>query len=193
MPTVVPTVAPTAEPTAAPTAEPTAEPTAAPTPEPTPAAFELRVNVAGNLYIDTLQHTWAADQPFNGEWGYTNGRTRIQSNNVANTDDDAMYLTYREDPEEYRFAVPNGTYLVVLSFAEFEVSKDGDRLMEIDLEGTRVADKFSIYKLAGKNSALDQSFQVAVDDGELVISFFKDGSKKKPVVSGIQVLQLSGQ
>ena len=106
---------------------------------------------------------------------------------VTGTNDDLRYQKRRESPGEYRFTVPNGTYGVTLKFAEFDVSKAGDRKMTIRLETTAVETTLDIYALVGKAAALDRTYQVTVTDGVLNIAFIKNGGKKNPIVSAVQV------
>jgi hypothetical protein len=109
---------------------------------------------------------------------------------VAGTDDDSLYQFFREDPEQYLFAVPNGTYQLVLHFAEFEVSKDQERVMRVLVETAQVEPALSIYAEVGKDTAFVRSYTVTVTDGQLNVVFVKEGGKKKPVVSAIQIVQV---
>lgn len=198
---VVPT--PTAEPTATPTHTPTLVPTATleptptltntplptPTATPAPTPYGRRVNCGGASYTDSQGQVWTADQAWDGFWGYMNGQAKSSTCAVNNTIDDPLYQFWRENPVEYRFAVPNGTYQVTLRFAEFEVNKSTDRMMRITIEEAVVEEWFSIYRLVGKYTALDRQYQVTVSDGILNIAFAKNGGKKNPVVSAIEVRQ----
>nr|MBC7244656.1 S8 family serine peptidase [Chloroflexota bacterium] len=192
-----PTPTPTPEPTNTPTPDPTPEPTATPTPTssptatplPTPMPYLQRVNCGGTSYTDTQGQVWATDQIWNGSWGYLGGTARSSTKAVNGTEDDPLYQHWRDNPGEYRFAVPNGTYQVVLRFAEFETSKPSDRIMRITIEGVTVESGFSICKLVGMYTALDKVYLVTVSDGELNIIFTKNGGKKNPVVSAIEVSQ----
>jgi len=194
---VVPTPTATPEPTPTATSTPTPIPTAtfAPTPTPTntpippPTPYLQRVNCGGTRYTDSQGQEWAADQAWDGSWGYMNGAAKSSTVAVNGTVDDPLYQCWRENPVEYRFAVPNDTYWVTLRFAEFEVSKSTDRVMRITIEGALVEERFSIYGLVGKYTALDREYQVTVSDGVLNIQFAKNGGKKNPVVSAIEVRQ----
>lgn len=192
-PTNTPEPTPTPTPVLTATLEPT--PTSTNTPLPTPTAtpvstpYVQRVNCGGTSYTDSQGRVWAADQAWNGVWGHTNGMAKSSTSAVNGTIDGPLYQYWRENPVEYRFAVPNGTYQVILRFAEFEVSKANDRMMRITIEGAVVEERFSIYGLVGKYTALDRQYQVTVSDGMLNIAFSKNGGKKDPVVSAIEVRQ----
>ncbi|MGC8786912.1 MAG: S8 family serine peptidase [Anaerolineae bacterium] len=186
---VNPTPTATPEPTSTSTPTPIPTATLEPTPTPTPTPYLQRVNCGGTSYTDSQGQVWAADQAWNGSWGYMNGTAKSSTNAVNGTIDDALYQSWRENPVEYRFAVPNGTYKVTLRFAEFEVSKANDRVMRITIEGVVVEGRLSIYSLVGRYTALDRQYQVTVSDGVLNIAFAKDGGKKNPVVSAIEVRQ----
>ncbi len=194
--TVPPTPTPTPTPTntpcpLCPTDTPTPTPTKTPTPTltPTPLPYSgQRVNSGGLAYTDTSGYTWSADQAWNNVWGYTGGTAKSTTTAVAGTNDDPLYQKWRESPGEYRFAVPNGNYQVTLKFAEFEVTKSTDRLMQITIEGVVVESSLSIYGLVGKAVALDKVYTTTVSDGILNIAFAAaSGSRKPPVVSAVRV------
>ncbi len=113
-PATATTTAPTAtaQPTAASTATATdtSEPTqAAPAIPggiqlPAPAASVLRVNSGGQSFVDSRGLTWWSDAGFSGGGGY------LISQQIANTDDDALYASERWGTFSYSFDVPNGSY-----------------------------------------------------------------------------------
>lgn len=172
-----------------PSPTPTSTPQPTPTPTATVPAYVQRANCGGSSYTDGAGAVWAADQAWNGSWGYTGGSAKSSTMAVAGTTDDALYQKWRDSPGEYRFAVPSGTYRVTLRFAEFEVTKSTDRVMRITIEAVVVEDELSIYGLVGRYTALDRVYQVTVGDGQLNIAFAKNGGKKNPVVSAIEVLR----
>jgi hypothetical protein len=156
------------------------------TPTPTPFAGQ-RANSGGPNYTDLGGGQWAADQSWNGVWGYTGGSAKSTNTAVAGTDDDLLYQRWRENPGEYRFAVPNGAYQVTLKFAEFEANKASDRVMRISGEGAVLESALSIYGQVGKAVALDKTYTVTVSDGSLDLAFVKNGGRKSPVVSAIRI------
>ena len=147
------------------------------------------VTAAPDIYATAQGVAWDPDQTYDGSWGYTGGRAKYSNKAVSGTTEDQLYQYFREDPIEYRYVVPNGTYEVTLRFAEFEVSKASDRQMRITIEGAIVESALSIYGLVGRYAALDKVYQVTVSDGQLNIQFAKAGGKKKPVVSAVAVAQ----
>ncbi len=157
------------------------------TPTPTPFAGQ-RANSGGQGYSDAAGAPWSADQSWDGVWGYTGGNAKSSNAAVAGTDEDLLYQRWRENPGEYRFAVPNGTYQVTLKFAEFEVSKASDRVMRVMIEGAQVESALSIYGQVGKAVALDKTYTTTVSDGILNLTFATaSGSRKPPVVSAIRI------
>ena len=147
-----------------------------------------RANSGGANYTDTVGNLWAADKAYAvGSWGYTGGSAKSTTTAVAGTNDDLLYQKRRESPGEYQFTVPNGIYGVTLKFAEFNVSKVNERKMTIRLEATTVETALDIYALVGRAAALDRTYQVTVSDGVLNIAFVKNGGKKNPIVSAVEV------
>ena len=74
----------------------------------------------------------------------------------------------------YRIEVPNGTYDLILSFAEiFEIIDGPDqRVFDVSVEGESVISDLDIFAKVGFKVALTESIaSVVVEDGELSIEF----------------------
>lgn len=180
------TPAPTAMQTATVTRTPTASNT--PTASPTVSQYLRRVNAAGTSFTDSLGQVWSPDQAYaSGGWGYVSGTAKSSTTAVNGTVDDALYQKYREAMTEYDFTVPNGSYDVILKFAEFGATATGKRVMKITIEGAVVAASLDVYALAGKATAYDKTYIVTVSDGLLNIAFAKVSGTLSPMVSAIQV------
>jgi len=180
----------TATPTPTATVTPTAQPpTGTPTPTTQPAAYTQRVNAGGATYTDGRGQVWAADKSYAaGSWGYTGGGGGKSSTTaVVGTSDDLLYQKYREGLSRYDFTVPNGVYQVTLKFAEFAASTNGDRKMQIVIEGAVVESALDVYATAGKAVALDRIYTTNVGDGLLTIAFAQNGGRYRPMVSAIEV------
>jgi len=155
---------------------------------PAPSGTVIRVNVAGGQYTDTASQVWAADTGFN------TGQSVTVPHTIAGTSDPALYQKARWDdgaaPElMYSFTVPNGNYTVKLHFVEnwngaFGV---GLRVFDVFLENALVLDNFDMFAQAGSFTAIVKTFQTAVSDGQLNISF-AHGSADDPQISGIEIL-----
>lgn len=176
-------------PTPTATPGPTVTPTPSPTATPTPAPYDQTVNCGSVSYTDADGLVWAADKPFaNGPWGFKGGNAKSATGEVQGTENDLLYLKYRENLDEYKFTVPNGNYEVTLKFAEFVASDGDDRVMRITIEGTIVEPALSIFTEApGKYRALDRVYTTSVTDGILNIAFAKVSAGKEPVVSAVRV------
>ncbi|MCX6927959.1 MAG: malectin domain-containing carbohydrate-binding protein, partial [Verrucomicrobia bacterium] len=107
------------------------------------------------------------------------GETTSFSAPVANTDSAPIYQTVRYDVRGYELAVPNGRYRVTLQFNEPFYNAAGKRVFGVTLQGRTVIDRLDIFARAGKNKALDFSFEdVEVTGGLLKIGFLKDVSSQ---------------
>ena len=85
----------------------------------------------------------------------------------------------RYDVRGYELALPNGRYRVTLQFNEPFYDAAGKRVFGVTLQGRTVVDRLDIFARAGKNKALDFSFDdVEVTDGSLKIGFLKDMSSQ---------------
>jgi hypothetical protein len=155
------------------------------------AAYTLRLRAGGTFnYPDTQQRTWVIDQPYQpGSWGYV-GTSGIYTSRslIAGTSDPVLYQTERWGMSAYRFDVPNGTYQVMLKFAEIYWSSPGQRVFDVRIEGTTVLSNFDIVAVAGKLRAIDRTFTVQVSDGRLDIDFAPRVNFAK--VNAIEVISL---
>ena len=151
----------------------------------------VRINAGGGSFIDSNGHLWASDSGFN------TGSALISSSPIAGTADDYLYRSLRWDdtsgPElEYSVALPNGSYLVRLHFAETSnnAAYVGARTFDVDIEGERRFDNVDVFAEAGgTNTALVKDTKVTVADGRLNISFRHQA--KNPIVSAIEIVGLT--
>jgi hypothetical protein len=105
---------------------------------------------------------------------------------IAGTEADALYQTCRYDLGGYRFAVPNGKYIVTLKFCEPHFSSAGKRIFDVELQGKKVLADFDIFAKVGQFAAYDQTFDnIEVTDGELKIDILNRVSMA--CISGIEM------
>ncbi|MGB8522602.1 MAG: malectin domain-containing carbohydrate-binding protein [Candidatus Acidiferrales bacterium] len=144
------------------------------------------VNSGGNAYTDTLGNSWAADNSFTG------GNTSSTTHAIANTPDPTLYQTERYGDFSYQWAVPNGSYIVRLKFAEIYWSEPKQRVFNVAINGTAVLSDFDIVAAAGApDTAIDEVFPVTVA-GNLITIQFTNGTADLPKVSAIEITAASG-
>lgn len=111
---------------------------------------------------------------------------------IANTEDDALYLTVRYSFNDFRYKIPvrNGAYTLKLHFAEcwFGHHMAGTRLFHVDVNGSRVLSNFDISAQAGgPNIALVTSFSnQQVTDGFVTVDFVN--VLNGPVVAAVELI-----
>jgi hypothetical protein len=158
------------------------------------ASFGLaaeNINVGGPEFTDGNGVTFTADQPYAaGSFGYVSsgGGTNSTSADIAGTTEDTVYQTLRGNTSfSYLFdGLAPGTYDVTLYFTETYWTSGGQRLFDVDMEGTQVLNNFDIFSAAGGQlTAYSQTFTVDVLDGQLNIDF--TASLRIAMVSGISV------
>ena len=136
-----------------------------PGPPPPPPPFPIRINTGGPAYTDAAGQAWSADQYFSGGGAYT------ASVSIAGTVDDVLYQSERWCTScSYSIPVPNGSYEVVLHFAEIFWSSANERVFDVSIEGTVVNDNLDIAATVGPLTALVQTFPVTVSDGTVDVS-----------------------
>lgn len=131
-------------------------------------------NAGGNSYTAADGTTFPADQNFSG------GTTAAEQDQIANTQDDTLYQTERYGNFSYDIPVDDGTYEVVLHFAEVYWSDsnvregsgpEGDRVFHVDIEGERVLEDYDIVADVGTETAVRKPFTTTVTDGQLNVVF----------------------
>jgi subtilisin family serine protease len=143
----------------------------------------IRVNAGGSAYTDSASIAWSADT------GSTGGATWAVSNPILNTVSPVLYQTCRYGSFTYQYAVPNGTYTVVLKFAEVSFNSAGGRRFNVSINNSPVLTDFDIFAAAGGEfTAIDKSFTVSVTNGQLAIQF-STGAANLPMVNGIDIEQ----
>lgn len=154
-----------------------------------------RIN-AGGAQVSNSMGTFAADQFFSPAPGLIYTTTTA----IAGTNDDAIYQSERYSPTDngsfnYAFPISNGTYSVVLHFAEIYWAAIGKRKFDVNIENNLVLNDYDIFKKAGAFTATTETFTVTVTDSVLNIHFsssLSTGGIDRPKVSAIEILPSSG-
>ena len=150
----------------------------------TTGAVAYRLNAGGPAVRNALG-AFAADAHFAGGSAFSTGAA------VAGTANGAMYQTERFGAFGYALPVSNGTYTVVLHFAELYWTRAGQRVFDVAAEGTKVLTRYDIAKKVGPLAATSETFAVAVADGVLNLDFSAlpaAGGVDQAKVSAIEVL-----
>lgn len=133
---------------------------------------------ARDYYLSTDGTVFQPDRPYaEGSFGYVGSERKSVVRTVASLlgdgkDDPELFSTESYDFEGYRFTVPNGTYEVTLYMRTgFERNaRPGWFLLNIDLQGKRVADRMDLFLEQGGvfEGSLVRTFgPVDVTDGVL--------------------------
>lgn len=153
---------------------------------PPPTFTPIRVNAGGGAYVDASGNAWSADA------GYTGGNPYSVSHAIANTTAQPLYQACRWGAFNYTFAVPNGSYNVVLKFAEVSRFAPGQREFNVAIDGIPVLTNFDIFAQAGgAYIALDKTFPVTVTTGQIVVQF-SNGAADAPMVNAIDIEAAGG-
>ena len=163
-----------------------------------PVADLARIN-AGGPDLATSLGDFSADAFVTGS-----SETSSKSFNVAGTDDDDLYLTYRYGANsnngpggDFGYAVPveNGAYVVKLHFLEpyfgapgGGTGGTGQRIFSVDVEGGQgVLTNFDLNAEVTPGTALVETFTgVTVSDGTLDVGF--TSSVNNAIISAIEVI-----
>ena len=167
---------------------PSSPPSSTSSSEPPIEAFEfepvvaLAINAGGAAFTGEHGITYAADAFFSAGNGYsTEGAIDL-------TDDDVLYQSERwnEGNLLYEIPMPNGTYDVVLKFAEIFHDVSGARVFDVLVEGAVVSSALDVVDQVGPLAAHDINYEgVEVSDSLLTIEL--TGTIDNPKISGIVV------
>ena len=162
-------------------------PTASPTATPDEVAL---INCGGGAFTDELGRQWSADGYSTGGSPYSDG-----SNNVVDTVDDLLYHSERYGEFSYEIPVEDGNYDVILHFAELFWTEQGQRLFNIEVEGSVDFPDVDIVDLGGGQRLTPVTLRapgVPVADGFLTIAFRNSVPKRdNPKISAIEVKRSS--
>jgi Malectin domain len=125
----------------------------------------VALNAGGPLYTD------ATDVVYQGDTGFSGGKTYAATAAVAGTDDPQLYQTERYGTFTYALPVADGDYLVTLKFAEVFFTQPGQRLFNVTMEGAEVLRELDLVAEAGPRTAYDVTLPVRVTDGVLDLGF----------------------
>ncbi|SNC77727.1 Putative Ig domain-containing protein, partial [Hymenobacter gelipurpurascens] len=157
----------------------------------TPTAM-YRINAGSTAALSTSLGSFSADQGFSPSPGNAFSVTTA----IAGTTDDALYQTERYGTNgafSYDLPLANGTYTVVLHFAELYWTGTGQRVFDVLAENTKVLTAYDIFKKVGGFTATTETFTTTVTDGQLSLLFtvLNAGGVDAPKVSAIEVLSSS--
>lgn len=149
-----------------------------------------RINSGGLQFTDAANNVWLAD------YGFSQSATSTSTVAIAGTVDDSLYQTERYDSTangddlEYSIDAPNGSYEVVLHFAETyaQITAPGMRVFDVRAENQTVISGFDIFARVGSNTACTSSFPVTITDGKIDLHFVR--GVQNPKICGIEVFEI---
>ena len=147
-----------------------------------PTTFtSLSINSGGAAFTESTGTVWAVDK------NYTNGTPWSTTHAVTGTTASQIYQSCRYGNFFYPIPLPNGKYTVTLKFAEISRTGAGQRVFNVQINGTPVLTNFDIIASVGAPYiALDKTFPVTVSNGVLVLGFTQ-GSSDVPLINAIEV------
>jgi hypothetical protein len=138
------------------------------------AAYEIHVNAGGGPFTASDGTPFVTDRVYSaGLYGYIEGFSpQATWHAIGNTEDAPLYRDTRNGFApignlEYRFDVPNGTYLVTLHCSENFKHSTGDAVFDVFFEGVQVLSNIDVYALVQGTYAIDFTLPATVSDGVL--------------------------
>ena len=131
-------------------------------------SVNFAINAGGPAY------TGADGVAYSASTGFTGGTSYTTANAIAGTADDTLYQTERYGNFTWAQTVPNGSYTLILKFAEIatSITATGQRVFDVSVEGRKRVSNLDLFVAApGKYTGYDVQLPVTVTDGQLNISF----------------------
>ena len=149
----------------------------------------IYLNLAGSNYTDSDGNSWQGIKcPADSAAFSTTADISGTSNPVLYKDECYSFGT---TPYIYSVGGLNkaGSYQVVLKFAEISYEKTGQRLFNVDINGSRVLNSFDVFSAAGGSyKAVDKSFMTTADsNGTINITLSPIFGKSSATISAIQI------
>lgn len=160
------------------------------TSSPRPAnAYQLKtaINAGGPALVGVSGVSYSADSGFEG------GTVRTVSSTAPITGgvDPDVYRSARQgNAFNYTLPVTNGSYRVVLKFAELDHNSSGLRRFSVTAEGQSVVQNLDLFATRGFGGGYDVEFPVTIADGALNLAF--SASVGEATVGAIQVWGVDG-
>ncbi len=146
----------------------------------------VRINAGGDAYTTESGIEFAADD---ARWLGGTSRAYETEGEIDATNNDALYLSERWGGEfSYNILVPNGSYNVILHFAEIYWKGPEYRIFNVNIEGEEVEmANLDIFSEVGYYNALIRKFeQIEIHDGEINIVF--NATKDNAKLSAIEIV-----
>lgn len=141
-----------------------------------------RIFCGGDDWIDPQGNWWEGDGHFNS------GSTFFSRAAVSGTDMSYLYQSERWNGQgdlAYSFDVAPGPYTVRLHFAEIYFDSAGQRVFDVDINGTNVIQGLDLAADPGPDIAVVKEFNITAD-ARIVIAFRNQIENAK--ISGIEIL-----
>ncbi len=127
-------------------------------------------------------HNSADGISYRADMGFTGGSTFTTTADISNTSDPEIYRTERWGNFTWSHDIPNGSYTLVLKFAEIanSVNSPGQRIFDVSVEGRKRITNLDILASAiEKDTAYDLELPVTVTDGSLDLTFSPTANNAK--------------
>jgi len=154
-----------------------------------PTLYRLR---AGGPALTTSRGTFSADAFYS-----PSSNTGATSAPIAGTNDQALYQSERYSTNgtlSYALPISNGTYQVVLHFAETYWTQPDQRVFDAYVEGKRVLTKYDIVRKVGPMTAVTETAFATVTDGILNLDLsvpYQEGGRDQAKLSALEVLPVT--
>jgi hypothetical protein len=147
----------------------------------------LRMTAGGKGGIDAQGNTWIADANFKGGAAWTSANQA----NMATLPLEYRTLRYSAYPSgapfSYGIPMANGSYTLVLKFAEPNKTAAGQRIFSVSVNGTIVINNLDLVVTAGTMKPYDVMIPVTAVNGMINLVFTPLTNTMNAVVSAIQI------
>ncbi len=157
----------------------------------------LDINAGNGPAIGDFQaNTDQIDGNYYNNGSFTNP---VDVSGVDNPAPQAVYQSYVSAPGgvgntlSYRLPVPDGTYTIRLDFADDYSSYEGQRVLDVNLQGTTVRASYDIFQAAGDvvDKATELTFTVTASGGNGIALDLVNDTYNPAILSGIEINRMN--
>jgi hypothetical protein len=136
-------------------------------------SIRIRFGANASPYLDVAGQTWTADQYCQGGSTFSHPNTEIQG-----TDDPSLFLNGRQGRFRCKIPAPQGSYQLLLLFADTEADREGARAVDFTINDNLAVPLDIVDEAGGDDIVLGKIYPGIhpMSDGTIHVDFISDTS-----------------
>lgn len=139
---------------------------------------------------------WLEDAHYENYYNTTSTTQTIDVSTVTDAAPESVYQTQRygstAEPLSYYIPVVDGSYRMRVHWAELSAVDSGQRVMDIVVNGSLVANNIDVYDAVGRYAAFDVEFDAVAFWGSGLTIEIETQTSWYPFISGLEIYKVAG-